>query len=418
MRKSIQLQNELGTLTEQYRGVLNKIESDGRKAPNTEEKVILEKMDTDMDGLSGQIAMHVKQEKRESEMGSSGGRREGGNPIEPTDAKAKKPSGGIRATAEYNEAFNRFISTGNPGQVSPEIRNSLTSDSDTAGGYLVAGEEFSNRIIEIVDNQVFMRGMATVTTLTSAQSLGIPARTTDVADDDWTSELATGTEDTSLVFGKREFKPHPMAKRIKISKKLLRLNPAVADLVAKRLGYKKGITEEKTFLIGTGAEQPLGVFTPSINGIDTSRDVVTGSTTGFLTTNGADCLIDMLYTLKGQYQMKSTFGFHRTTVQAIRKLKDQYGQYLWQPGIVPGQPDRILNRPFFMSEYIPNTYTTGQYIGIVGDFSNYEIVDALDMQLQVLMELYAETNQVGYILRAETDGMPTLAEAFVRLKCS
>jgi HK97 family phage major capsid protein len=63
-------------------------------------------------------------------------------------------------------------------------------------------------------------------------------------------------------------------------------------------------------------------------------------------------------------------------------------------------------------------FTTGLYVGIVGDFSNYEIVDALDMQLQVLMELYAETNQNGYILRAETDGMPVLAEAFARVKCS
>jgi HK97 family phage major capsid protein len=62
--------------------------------------------------------------------------------------------------------------------------------------------------------------------------------------------------------------------------------------------------------------------------------------------------------------------------------------------------------------------TTGQYIGIVGDFSKYEIVDALDIEIQRLVELFALTNQVGFISRAETDGMPGLAEAFVRIKCS
>jgi hypothetical protein len=31
------------------------------------------------------------------------------------------------------------------------------------------------------------------------------------------------------------------------------------------------------------------------------------------------------------------------------------------------------------------------------------------------MELYAETNQVGYIGRMEVDGMPVLEEAFSRL---
>ena len=120
----------------------------------------------------------------------------------------------------------------------------------------------------------------------------------------------------------------------------------------------------------------------------------------------------------GLPQAKATWIFHRTIVQQIRKFKDFQGQFIWSPGLAAGEPDRILSRPFYMSEYAPNTQTTGLYLGIVGDFSNYEIVDALDMQLQVLMELYAETNQVGYILRAETDGMPTLAEAFARVKCS
>jgi HK97 family phage major capsid protein len=50
------------------------------------------------------------------------------------------------------------------------------------------------------------------------------------------------------------------------------------------------------------------------------------------------------------------------------------------------------------------------------DFSYYWIVDALDMEVQRLVELYAETNQVGFIGRLETDAMPVLEEAFVRLK--
>jgi HK97 family phage major capsid protein len=38
------------------------------------------------------------------------------------------------------------------------------------------------------------------------------------------------------------------------------------------------------------------------------------------------------------------------------------------------------------------------------------------MQVQRLNELYAETNQVGFIGRLETDGAPVLEEAFVRVK--
>jgi hypothetical protein len=40
----------------------------------------------------------------------------------------------------------------------------------------------------------------------------------------------------------------------------------------------------------------------------------------------------------------------------------------------------------------------------------------LSLQFQRLIELYAATNQVGYIGRLESDGMPLLEEAFARVK--
>ena len=43
------------------------------------------------------------------------------------------------------------------------------------------------------------------------------------------------------------------------------------------------------------------------------------------------------------------------------------------------------------------------YIGILGNFSHYWIADAMSMQIQRLNELYAETNQVGFIGRLETE---------------
>ena len=76
------------------------------------------------------------------------------------------------------------LTTGDPGQTSPAIRNALSADSDIGGGYLTASEEFSTRLIEVVDNEVFIRRLATKTMLATAQSLGIAARTTDRAADD------------------------------------------------------------------------------------------------------------------------------------------------------------------------------------------------------------------------------------------
>lgn len=83
-----------------------------------------------------------------------------------------------------------------------------------------------------------------------------------------------------------------------------------------------------------------------------------------------------------------------------------------------GSLDTLLGLPMTISEWAPNTFSTGQYVGLLGDFRRYWIADALSMQVQRLNELYAETNQVGFIGRLETDGAPVLEEAFVRVKLS
>ncbi len=216
-----------------------------------------------------------------------------------------------------------------------------------------------------------------------------------------------------MAFGKRELYPHPLAKRIKVANKLLRMVPGADALVRQRLAYKFGISQEKGFMIGSGSNQPLGVFTASANGVTTARDVSTGNTGTQVTFDG---LISAKFALKSEYWSKADWIFHRDVMASIAKLKDGEGQYLWRQSVIAGEPDTVLGRPVLMSEYAPNTMTSGLYVGILGDFSNYWIADALDMQIQVLKELYAETDQTGYIGRMETDGMPVLAEAFARVK--
>jgi HK97 family phage major capsid protein len=55
------------------------------------------------------------------------------------------------------------------------------------------------------------------------------------------------------------------------------------------------------------------------------------------------------------------------------------------------------------------------YVGIIGDFSHYWIAESLGMTIRVLTELHYATNQIGYYIRSELDGMPVLEEAFARV---
>ena len=310
-------------------------------------------------------------------------------------------------------AFRKLILQGEKFMTSDEIR-SLTSGVDTQGGFLNAPQEFVQQLIVAVKNRVFMRGLATIIPLNGSSSAGVPTLDTDIGDADWTPEVKTVSEDNSLAFGKRELTPHALSKLAKVSNKLLRsaaLNPEA--IVMDRMAYKFGIAMEKGYMVGNGSQQPLGIFTASTDGIPTSRDYSTGNGT---TTISADNLIGAKYNLKPQYRGNSQWIFHRDAVSQLAKLKDGDGQYLFRLSDIPDQADRLLGRPLIESEYAPNTFTTGLYVGMLGDYSNYWIADSLALSVQRLNELYAESNKVGFIGRMETDGMPVLSESFVRIK--
>jgi len=315
------------------------------------------------------------------------------------------------------KAFRTFLTEGQNSSkflaMQAELKAAMQADLDTAGGYLVAPQVFVEQLLQNVDDIVQIRQFATKFPLPAAQSLGVPSLDADMGDADWTVELATGSEDTATAFGKRELRPHPFAKRVKISNTLLRV--ALMDPeahVRERLAYKFAVTEEKGFLTGSGANQPLGLFTASAQGVPTTQDYTVGTTTAIT----ADGLIDVQHGLKPQYWPKAKWVMHRDVVKAIRKLKDGNGQYLWQPGLTGGIPNTILDSAYIVSEFAPNTFTTGLYLALYGDLSAYWIADALGLTVQRVTELYAETNQTGFIGRAEADGMPVLSEAFVRAK--
>jgi len=308
-------------------------------------------------------------------------------------------------------AFDNFLRRG-LNALGPEEVRAFQSDSDIEGGYLVAPQQFINKLLKNVDRAMPLRGMATKHQLKKAESLGVVKLDTDAEDWDWTTELATGNEEDSIRLGKREMRPHPIAKRVKLSRTLVRNAVMSAEnLVLDRMKYKLGYTMESAYCTGTGAQQPLGLFVDSSDGISSSQDVSTGNTT---TSVKADGLIEAQESLKEGYE--GTWLWHPDGIKKIRKLKDGDGQYIWRPGLEKGAPSSLLGSPYKKSRFVPNTWTTGLYVGMYADFKYYWIIDAMNLKVQVLNELYAETNQIGYIGRYEGDAQPVLEEAFVRVK--
>ena len=331
--------------------------------------------------------------------------------------------GGAVASNEVEQRQLNLLRNWFKGQALSAVeRKDLSAGVDAQGGYLVAPAVLANGIIKFIDDEVFLRRLATVIPMDVGTELIAPTWDADPADADWLTEVASVTTDTAMRTGLRTLRPTRLSKEVKISRTLVnqsRVN--IEQWVQARLAYKFGITEEKAFLTGTGASgQPLGVFTASVQGIPTTRDTTASATTSFT----ADNILDTKHALKAAYWSRpaTRWVMHRDTIARIRKLKDGSGNYLWSPGLGPGGgitqglPATIADVPYLVSEYAPNTYTTGLYVAIIGDFSYYYIAETGRYELQVLAELYASTDQIGYIGRTYVDGQPVLAEAFQRLK--
>jgi HK97 family phage major capsid protein len=58
-----------------------------------------------------------------------------------------------------------------------------------------------------------------------------------------------------------------------------------------------------------------------------------------------------------------------STLGVVRKLKDTTGQYLWAPGLVPGQPDQLLGYPVYENPDIAAIGTASKSVAF-GNFSN------------------------------------------------
>ena len=165
-------------------------------------------------------------------------------------------------------------------------------------------------------------------------------------------------------------------------------------------------------MTGDGVGKPLGMFIASDDGISTARDVTTIAADEL----AGDDVINAKYTLKQAYWGRAGWLMHRSVLLTLALTKDNDGQYMWRESLAAGEPSTLAGFPVVLSEFAPSTISTGAYIAILGDLSNYWIVDGQTMEVQILRELYAVNNQIGYLINYSGDGAPVLEEAFVRIK--
>lgn len=362
-----------------------------------EDAATYDKMEKDIVDLGREIDRQERVEAMEREMAAPTSTPLTGKP---SGAKTDEKVG--RASDDYKRNFWNAMRMKAP---SSQILNALQVGSDTEGGYLVP-DEFERTLIEALEEENIFRRIAKVIQSTSGdKKIPIVASKGSAA---WVDEEGSYGESDDE-FGQASLGAYKLGTLIKISEELL--NDSAFDMesyIAKEFSRRIGAKEEEAFFTGNGTGKPTGILAAT-------GGAQIGITTAGSTAITADEVIDLYFSLRVPYRKNAVWIMNDATVSAIRKLKDGQGQYLWEPSLVSGVPNKILGCEVITSPYMP-TIAAGAKTIAFGDFSYYWIADRQGRIFKRLNELYATTGQVGFIGNQRVDGKLILPEAIKVLK--
>lgn len=351
---------------------------------SAEDEETYSRMEDEIEELTNSIERQQRAERREQELSKPVNSPITGKPYK------DEPQGEVktgRASDEYKKAMLTALRS-NFRQVS----NVLQEGVDADGGYLVP-EEYDHRLIDVLTEENIMRGIATKITTSGEHKINIAATKPAAA---WIEE------GEALSFGDATFEQkildaHKLHVAIKITEELLYDNAfGLENYIITEFGKALANAEEDAFLNGDGVGKPTGIF-------DKTKG---GESIGTLTAAlKSDDILDLIYKLKRPYRKNASFIMNDATLAQIRKLKDNNGQYLWQPSYQANEPDKILGYNIRTSAFAPTDAIA------FGDYKYYNIGDRGSRSFKQLNELFAGNGMIGYVAKERVDGLLILPEA-------
>ena len=350
---------------------------------SAEDAATYEKMEADVQNLTKEIERLNRQAAIDEQLAQATSQPITNKPIK-KDGEAEKP---LRARDEYKQAMITALRT-----EFRTVTDILQEGVDADGGYLVP-IEYDSRLIDILQEQNIMRKLGHRITTSGEHKINIAATKPAAS---WIEEggaLSFG----DATFDQKFLDAHKLHVAIKVTEELLydsafNLEKYIIDEFGKALSN----AEEDAFLNGNGTGKPTGIFHATKGGESA------GKLTAALK---SDDIIDLIYKLKRPYRKNASFIMNDGTIAEIRKLKDSNGQYLWQPSLIAGEPDKIAGYSVHTSAFAPENAIA------FGDYSYYNIGDRGARSFSVLRELFAGNGMIGYVAKERVDGLLVLPEA-------
>ena len=320
------------------------------------------------------------------------------------------------ASLELKGFVNGYVRAGRETEL-----KSMNIGSPATGGYSVP-TELDKRISEVLLRISPIRSIAQVVQTSTSDyrkliSLGGTAS-------GWVSETAARNETAEPTFAEiipphGELYANPSASQQMLDDSFFDLEAWLAEEVAREFARAEGAA----FVNGTGVNQPAGFLTAptseagDLNGrpFGTLQYVASGNAAGFDSSPDLH-LIDMVMNLNPGHRQGAVWVMNASTLAQIRKLKDTVGDYLWQPGIMDKQPDRLLGYPVIEAADMPNIAAGTTPIAF-GNFQNgYLITERFGTRIlrdpysnKPFVNFYATKRLGGQVLDSNAIKLLTIA---------
>jgi HK97 family phage major capsid protein len=312
-------------------------------------------------------------------------------PVETKQSRAIEFDAGV----DYRSAFNEYLRHGF-GDLPSEMRAALrenraqSAGTNSEGGFTVPTELIPELIKSMAAySPLFDENITRQLVTASGNPLTMPT-TNDTSKTAVLLAENTAATDNDAVFGQVTLGAYKYTSGlIKVSNELLQdtainLEAELRGLMAERFG--RGVGAALT--TGTGSNQPNGIVTAAGAGI-----------TGAVSTISFDNLIDLQHSVDPAYRRAPTtaFMFNDSTLQALRKIKDLEGNYIWQPAsVATGAAATILGEQYVINQAMANIGASAVSV-LYGDMQKFIVRRARPIDIKRLDERFAEADQVAFV---------------------
>ncbi len=276
----------------------------------------------------------------------------------------------------------------------------MSAGTDPEGGYLVI-PQMDSVVRQIRDVVSPVSALARNIELKSGGEMLMPYFRGTLASS-WVGELESRPATAPVDMGEHRVVLHEVYAMPQVSQKLLdTANYDVGAILVDQIAHGLATAEAVAIHSGNGVNRPRGFTTHETQAAaDATRTwgkfehIATGVSGAFAAANQADVLVDTVSALAPQYRPRANWLMSRSTAGAVRKFRDDLGQFLWAPSLQAGQPDRLLGYPVTISDDVPAVAASSLAIWF-GDWSAaYTVVRMPGLRL--LRDPYSTKGQIAF----------------------